>query len=186
MNRTLKSNTVPMKFDAYLVNVGEALMGFDLTMTGAEKMARAWNREAKMGVKLHDMTARKVDVVVFRDGDKFTAATYDDGNAVGFSDWSAREIGKALLIRKMQSVARPVPCAGGWVVEARLAGGELPDVPMHLETTGLKFYPATDAANMERANPTLHFGMAGKGRTGLLRGYLREAREAWFRNPSYF
>lgn len=186
MNRTLKSNTVPMKFDAYLVSAGEALMGFDLTMTGAEKMARAWNRDAKMGLKAHELTAYKVAVVVTRDGDKFTACVVDsDGDEISFGDWSSRQMGNALLIRKMQSVARPVPFAGGWVVEARLAGGELPDVPMHLETTGLKFYPAADAARMERANPTLNFGMTGKGRTGLLRGYLREARQAWARNPSY-
>lgn len=184
--RTLKSNTVPMKFDAYIVdNVG--VMGFGLSMSSAEKMARDWNRDARMGHKSYELTARKIEVLVSRSGDKFIAVAVDDqGVGVGCKSWDSRDIGEALLARKMMDVARPVPFAGGWVVEVRFAGNESGDVLFHLETTGLRFYPAADAARMEAANPTLSFGMAGKGRAGALRSCLREAREAWMRNPSYF
>ncbi len=184
--RTLKSNTVPMKFDAYIVVFNNITLGFDLSMSGAEKMARHWNKSAKLGIKSHNITARKIDVLVSCEGSKSTAEAVDGDDVVGCPSWSAKEIGNALLARKMMDVARPVPFAGGWVVEARFAGNKSPDVLFHLETTGLKFYPATDAARMEAANPTLSFGMAGKGRSGALRSCLRQAREAWLSNPSYF
>lgn len=109
-------------FDAYVVIVGECVLGFDLSMSGAEKMAREWAKSERLGIPSHEITARKVSVRVEMEGDKPSAVCEDkDGDPVGGGGWCSRDLGDALLHKALLGVAYPARTHGtSWRVEARL------------------------------------------------------------------
>lgn len=54
--------SIPAAFDAYVVFQGEALIGYGISWEQAEKMARAENCKAKLGLKLHEINAQSIKV----------------------------------------------------------------------------------------------------------------------------
>lgn len=54
--------SIPAAFDAYVVFAGEALIGWGISWEQAEKMARAENRKAGLGLEAHEINAQSIKV----------------------------------------------------------------------------------------------------------------------------
>jgi hypothetical protein len=111
-------------FDAYVVILGESVFGFDISMSGAEKVAREWAKSERLGIPAHELTARKVSVRVEYTKPYGVSAVCEDkdGDPVGGGkNWDSRELGEALLHKALLGVAYPARTHGtSWRVEARL------------------------------------------------------------------
>ncbi len=119
---TFKHSVSPV-FDAYVVIVGECVLGFDLSMGGAEKMAREWAKSERLSIPSHEITARKVSVrVEYTKPHTVSAVCEDkDGDPVGGGGWCSRDLGEVLLHKALLGVAYPARTHGtSWRVEARL------------------------------------------------------------------